>query len=118
MSSLNGLEITGSMCVCFLVAVIFKIFHKIWWTPIRVQKLMASQGIRGPPYRLLAGNAKEISNMGKDVMSRSLDLSHNILPVVLPHVHAWTKIYGMYLQILETTIVLKYGNIIRLWCCN
>lgn len=83
-----------------------------------VQKLMASQGIRGPPYRLLAGNAKEISNMGKDVMSRSLDLSHNILPVVLPHVHAWTKIYGMYLQILETTIVLKYGNIIRLWCCN
>ncbi|PRQ40593.1 putative 11-oxo-beta-amyrin 30-oxidase [Rosa chinensis] len=76
-----------------------EIFHKIWWTPIRVQRLMASQGIRGPPYRLIDGNAKEVSNMGKEVMSRPLDLSHNIFPVVLPHIHAWTKIYGKnYLQ--------------------
>ncbi|KAM5567454.1 cytochrome P450 CYP749A22-like [Rosa sericea] len=99
MSSLDGLVVTVSLCLCFLVALIFRIFHKIWWTPIRVQRLMASQGIRGPPYRLIDGNAKEVSNMGKEVMSRPLDLSHNIFPVVLPHVHAWTKIYGKnYLQ--------------------
>ncbi|XP_061994531.1 cytochrome P450 CYP749A22-like isoform X1 [Rosa rugosa] len=99
MSSLDGLVVTVSISLCFLVALIFKIFHKIWWTPIRVQKLMASQGIRGPPYRLIDGNAKEVSNMCKEAISRPLDLSHNILPVVLPHVHAWTKIYGKnYLQ--------------------
>ncbi|KAK9934980.1 hypothetical protein M0R45_022099 [Rubus argutus] len=83
----------------FSAALIFKIFHKIWWTPTRVQKLMASQGIRGPPYRLIHGNTKEISNMYKEAIRKPFDLSHDIVPVVLPHVHSWTNIYGKnYLQ--------------------
>ncbi|XP_050374810.1 cytochrome P450 CYP749A22-like [Argentina anserina] len=91
--------LSSFLCLLFLAALIFKIFHKIWWIPNRVQRLMASQGIRGPRYRLLHGNIKEVSNLSKEAMSRPLDLSHNILPVVLPHVHAWTKMYGKnYLQ--------------------
>lgn len=98
MCSLGALVITSSnfLCLFFLVALIFKIFHKIWWTPTRIQKLMASQGIRGPPYRLIHGNTKEISNMYKEAIRRPFDLSHDIVPVVLPHVHSWTNIYGIY----------------------
>ncbi|KAM5567456.1 hypothetical protein ABKV19_015504 [Rosa sericea] len=55
---------------------------------------MASQGIKGPPYTLVHGNTKQVANMYKEAMSKPLDLSHDIVPVVLPHVHAWSSIYG------------------------
>ncbi|XP_061998663.1 cytochrome P450 CYP749A22-like [Rosa rugosa] len=55
---------------------------------------MAVQGIHGPSYRLIYGNTKEISNMQKEAMSRSINLSHDIFPRVQPHIHSWTKSYG------------------------
>ncbi|PRQ39034.1 putative cytochrome P450 [Rosa chinensis] len=55
---------------------------------------MASQGIKGPPYTLIHGNTKQVANMYKEAMSKPLDLSHAIVPVVLPHVHAWSSIHG------------------------
>ncbi|CAL8095434.1 unnamed protein product [Prunus armeniaca] len=102
MTSLGGLVITVSSFLCLLlVLVLIKILHKLWWAPARLQKLMASQGIKGPPYRLIHGNTKDISNMIKEAMSKpkSLSSSHDVLSVVQPHVHSWTKIYGKnYLQ--------------------
>ncbi|CAL2231963.1 unnamed protein product [Prunus armeniaca] len=97
MTSLGGLVITVSSFLCLLlVLVLIKILHKLWWAPARLQKLMASQGIKGPPYRLIHGNTKDISNMIKEAMSKpkSLSSSHDVLSVVQPHVHSWTKIYG------------------------
>ncbi|PQQ04529.1 cytochrome P450 CYP749A22-like isoform X3 [Prunus yedoensis var. nudiflora] len=102
MTSLRGLVIIVSSFLCLLlVLVLIKILHKLWWAPARLQKLMASQGIKGPPYRLIHGNTKDISNMIKEAMSKpkSLSPSHEVLSVVQPHVHSWTKIYGKnYLQ--------------------
>ncbi|KAL6190185.1 hypothetical protein ACLB2K_036583 [Fragaria x ananassa] len=57
--------------------------------------MMALQGIKGPSYRLLYGNATEITNMKKEAMSRPISLSsHDIFSHVQPHIHAWTKSYG------------------------
>ncbi|XP_061993014.1 cytochrome P450 CYP749A22-like [Rosa rugosa] len=81
------------LSVLLLLALI-KAFHKLWWTPIRIQNLMALQGIQGPSYRLIYGNTKEISNMKKEAMSRSTNLSHDIFPRVQPHIYTWTKSYG------------------------
>ncbi|KAK6922216.1 Cytochrome P450 [Dillenia turbinata] len=78
----------------FLLAVI-NFLHKTWLAPLRLQSFMRSQGIRGPAYRFFYGNTKEICSMRKDSMSKPMDLSHNILPRLLPHVHSWTKLYGM-----------------------
>ncbi|XP_017192279.2 cytochrome P450 CYP749A22-like [Malus domestica] len=100
MGSFGGLVIIFPSFLClFLILGLIKILHKIWWTPTRIRKLMASQGIRGPPYRLIHGNTKEISDMRKEVMGRPQILSHDILSVVQPHTHSWIKIYGKnYLQ--------------------
>ncbi|KAK9933054.1 hypothetical protein M0R45_020267 [Rubus argutus] len=92
-----------------LLALIFiKIFHKLWWTPTRIQKFMASLGISGPSYRLIHRNNKEISNMIKEARSRSIrNLSHDVLPEVQPHIHSWTKSYGMnFLQWYSLQLVL------------
>lgn len=92
-SSLGGLVIflSSFLCLFFCVALIFRILHKIWWTPNHIQKVMASQGIRCPPYRLIHGNTKEISNMHKEAMSRPLSLSHDICA----YVHSWSNKYGI-----------------------
>ncbi|KAL3564903.1 hypothetical protein D5086_032949, partial [Populus alba] len=44
-------------CTLFLsiLIILIKFFNKVWWTPIRIQSLMKSQGIRGPSYRFLHG---------------------------------------------------------------
>ncbi|KAJ6899590.1 hypothetical protein NC652_025906 [Populus alba x Populus x berolinensis] len=46
-----------------IVIILVKFFHKVWWTPIRIQSSMKSQGIKGPSYRFLHGNTKQIVNM-------------------------------------------------------
>ncbi|PRQ40598.1 putative cytochrome P450, EF-Hand 1, calcium-binding protein [Rosa chinensis] len=90
--------VSSFLCV-FLLPGLIKIVYKLWWTPTRIQKRMASQGIRGPSYRLIYGNTKEISSMHKEAMSRPLGLSHDILSYVQPHIHSWTNLYGKtYLQ--------------------
>ncbi|KAL6198870.1 hypothetical protein ACLB2K_028658 [Fragaria x ananassa] len=64
---------------------------------------MGLQGVKGPSYRLVHGNTKEIFNMKKEAMSKPKGLSHDIFPVVKPQYHSWLKIYGkIFLQWLGT----------------
>ncbi|KAL6192913.1 hypothetical protein ACLB2K_033999 [Fragaria x ananassa] len=76
-----------------------KIFLTQWWTPTRFQKLMARQGIKGPCYRLVHGNTKEILNMKTEAISRPKPLTHDLFPLVQPHYQSWFKRYGkVFLQ--------------------
>ncbi|KAK9934973.1 hypothetical protein M0R45_022092 [Rubus argutus] len=100
MSSLGGLVfiLSSSLWFLFLLALI-KTFHKLWWKPTRIQKLMALQGIKGPSYALIHGNTREISSMQKEAMSRPKNLSHDIFAHVQPHFYLWTREYGkIFLQ--------------------
>ncbi|KAB2600635.1 hypothetical protein D8674_037289 [Pyrus ussuriensis x Pyrus communis] len=83
-----------SLCLLLLLLVLIKVFYKLWWIPIRVQNRMTSQGIKGPSYRFIHGNNKEVASMRKEAMSRPKSLSHDVFSIVLPHMHSWTKIYG------------------------
>ncbi|KAK6931374.1 Cytochrome P450 [Dillenia turbinata] len=78
----------------YLLFIILRFLHKAWWAPIRLQKFMGSQGIKGPSYKFLHGNTKEILTMRKESRSRPMDLSHNIFPRLQAHVHLWNKLYG------------------------
>ncbi|XP_004297210.1 PREDICTED: cytochrome P450 734A1-like [Fragaria vesca subsp. vesca] len=82
------------LCLFLLLLALIKVFHKLWWTPIRIQKLMSLRGIKGPPYRLLYGNGKEIINMQKEAALMPRNLSHDIFPRLHPHIHSWSKRYG------------------------
>ncbi|KAK3222802.1 hypothetical protein Dsin_009827 [Dipteronia sinensis] len=56
--------------------------------------MMNSQGIRGPPYRFVHGNTKEIMNMRKESISSPMELSHHMFPRMQPHIYSWMKLYG------------------------
>lgn len=93
---MEALMIFIASCLCvFLILHLIKFFNKVWWNPIRIQSAMRAQGMRGPPYRFLHGNTKEIYNMRSEIMSSPMELSHQMLARIQPHVYSWIKLYGM-----------------------
>ncbi|KAI7982035.1 hypothetical protein LOK49_Contig1G00015 [Camellia lanceoleosa] len=95
MGVLGSIAIVVSSFVClYLFLVLIKLFHKLWLNPIHVQRVLASQGIRGPAYKFIHGNTKEMLMMRTESMSRPMDLSHQIFARLQPHLHSWLKIYG------------------------
>lgn len=85
--------VTSFLCL-YLLIVLTKLIQRLWWHPMHLQKLMKSQGIEGPRYKILHGSTKEATHMISEAMSKTMELSHDILPKVLPHIHAWMKLYG------------------------
>ncbi|XP_050236113.1 cytochrome P450 CYP749A22-like [Mercurialis annua] len=81
------------LCLCFLVNLI-KFMNRVLWNPIRTQSSMRAQGIKGPSYRFLHGNTREITDMRNRIMNGPMDLAHEMLPRIQPHIYSWIKLYG------------------------
>ncbi|KAJ0763818.1 putative cytochrome P450 [Helianthus annuus] len=95
---------------------LFKFFHKFWWVPMRITRVMSSQGIRGPPYSFIYGNTKEISNMIKRSTSVPMDVSHDIFPRIQPHYDSWLRIYGkniLYWQGPQPELVVTKPELLK-----
>ncbi|KAK2983900.1 hypothetical protein RJ640_008059 [Escallonia rubra] len=110
----------GALFLCLLLYILIKFLYKVWWTPIRVQQALRSQGIKGRSYRFLYGSTKEILNMRKESFSKPMNLTHHIFPRIHPHIHTWINAYGknfMYwygprahLVVTETELVKEIMN--------
>ncbi|KAL3830597.1 hypothetical protein ACJIZ3_019399 [Penstemon smallii] len=88
------LLIAGPLFIYLLLKLI-EFLNKVWLNPISIKYKMKSQGIKGPSYKFLHGNTKEIMNMRRSSMGKSMDdISHDIFPRILPHVHSWVNVYG------------------------
>ncbi|KAF7123929.1 hypothetical protein RHSIM_Rhsim12G0071800 [Rhododendron simsii] len=86
--------LSTGLCI-FLVIVLVRFLHTVWWTPIRIRHIMASQGIKGPAYKFLHGNTKEIVRMRGESISTPMDYSsHPIFARLMPDIHAWKQLYG------------------------
>ncbi|KAK8480618.1 hypothetical protein V6N11_021235 [Hibiscus sabdariffa] len=75
-------------------AALFHVLYKYWWIPHRIQSIMNSQGIKGPPYVFIHGNNKQVVQMEKEESSKPMGLTHDIFPRVMPHHHHWINKYG------------------------
>ncbi|GAA0167372.1 oxygenase [Lithospermum erythrorhizon] len=83
------------ICLTFMWLLV-KFLHKVWWTPTRIQRIMRTQGIKGPSYTFPHGNTKEISQLRSETMGKPMDtISHDISSRIQPHVYTWKNIYGM-----------------------
>ncbi|PKA53773.1 Cytochrome P450 734A6 [Apostasia shenzhenica] len=79
-----------------LLLVALKALHVLWLKPKKTERLFRSQGLRGPPYRLLVGNLGEMVSMMLAASSKPMlpPFSHNIFPRALSFIHQWKKAYG------------------------
>ncbi|XP_074325964.1 cytochrome P450 CYP749A22-like [Apium graveolens] len=85
--------VLSSLSVVLFVSI--SLLNKLWLTPIRKQRFLRKQGIKGTSYKFLHGNTKDILSMRKESMSMPMDyLSHNLFPRFQPHFYSWIKIYG------------------------
>ncbi|KAG4210090.1 hypothetical protein ERO13_A02G022501v2 [Gossypium hirsutum] len=80
-------------CSLFFVALV-KFLYDYLWRPLRIQQMLNSQGIRGPPYRFIHGSNKEVAKMRQEALSKPMALRHDIFPRVQPHIYTWTNKYG------------------------
>ncbi|XP_058112592.1 cytochrome P450 734A1-like [Magnolia sinica] len=105
-------ELYNYKSVLVLLAVVLwvlvvKVVEVAWWKPKKTEEYFLKQGIKGPPYRFLVGNVREIVGFMVKASSCPMPLSHNILPRVLSFYHHWKKIYG-------TSFLVWFGPTARL----
>ncbi|KAH9329392.1 hypothetical protein KI387_001500, partial [Taxus chinensis] len=104
-----------------LLLLLVRIVINIWWIPRRLKSCFESQGVFGPPYKLLYGNTTQVIQMMIAANSSSMDLSHDILPRVLPEIYSWTKLYGknfVYWFGPTPRIVIPQPELIREVLCD
>ncbi|KAK8548461.1 hypothetical protein V6N12_061375 [Hibiscus sabdariffa] len=80
-------------CSLFLAALI-KFLYDYLWRPLRIQHMLNSQGIKGPPYKFIHGNNKQVIQMRQEALSKPMGLIHDLLPFVQPHMYSWFNKYG------------------------
>ncbi|CAI0463454.1 unnamed protein product [Linum tenue] len=97
----GGETIMGPLAilVCFscpiLVLGLLAFLNKTLRKPILRQREFNARGIRGPPYKFLFGNAREIQKMKTAAAAKPMsNLSHEIRTRLEPHLATWTEAYG------------------------
>ncbi|KAG8047355.1 hypothetical protein GUJ93_ZPchr0008g12180 [Zizania palustris] len=64
-------------------------------TPARIRRILASQGVHGPPARFLVGNLRDVSALVAESTAADMSsLSHDIVGRLLPHYVLWSKMFG------------------------
>ncbi|XXG61642.1 hypothetical protein AAC387_Pa05g0200 [Persea americana] len=87
---LFSLTISGVL----LLSLIYRFFYVFWWKPMKHGRYLNDQGIKGPPYKLVVGNMTEDFRLRNEAQSKPMDLSHAIVPRVLPFQYRTLKTYG------------------------
>ncbi|TYH26944.1 hypothetical protein ES288_A02G029600v1 [Gossypium darwinii] len=88
------MELVTLVPYCFFFIALIKFLYDYLWIPLRIQHMLNSQGIKGPPYRFIHGNNKEIAKMRQEASSKPMALTHDIFPKVQPHIYSWINKYG------------------------
>ncbi|KAG0527682.1 hypothetical protein BDA96_06G254200 [Sorghum bicolor] len=79
------------------VPCVIRLLYCLLWVPWRLQRRFRLQGIKGPPRRLLSGNAAEFRAMLEGAQSSPpLASFHHagVLSRVVPHYHEWSARHG------------------------
>ncbi|KAL3828740.1 hypothetical protein ACJIZ3_017542 [Penstemon smallii] len=73
---------------------VVKFVNWVWIEPKKMEKFFRKQGLKGNSYKLLFGDADEISDMYKEAYSKTLGLYDDILPRVMPFINKTVEKYG------------------------
>nr|BAF98466.1 cytochrome P450 [Coptis japonica var. dissecta] len=80
--------------VIYISSWAWKAFVWVWLNPRKLEKCLREQGIKGPSYKFLSGNLKDIVSATQEARAKPMELSHKIVPRVMPFVHQTVEKYG------------------------
>ncbi|TYH26940.1 hypothetical protein ES288_A02G029200v1 [Gossypium darwinii] len=101
---------------CFFLVALTKFLYDYLWVPLRIQHMMNSQGIKGPPYRFIHGNNKEATKMRKEALSKAVGLTDDLFPRLQPHIYSWINTYGknfVYWNGVQAEVVISEPELIK-----
>ena len=76
----GGVGLVAAALTVVVVTMLWTVLVRLVWRPYAVARAFARQGIRGPPYRVLVGNGKEVQAMRAATSGDTLDLaSHDYI---------------------------------------
>lgn len=87
-------SILTSTLVLVGIAVTVRFLKWVWLRPRKLEKLLREQGVNGNPYRLLIGDMKDFIAAMKTEQPKTVKLSDNITPHILPFYHNIINQYG------------------------
>lgn len=91
----STVEALVAILVVLFGSIVVKLFRDLTWRPYAFQKAYTSQGIRGPPYRILVGSVPDYRELLREAQAQPMQkISHDIVPRIMPHYHKWCHIYG------------------------
>ncbi|XXG67737.1 hypothetical protein AAC387_Pa06g1008 [Persea americana] len=77
-----------------LVFCVFRAAYTLWWIPMKLDKELKQEGIKGSPYRLLIGDYRELGRSMKEGWSKPMALNHQIVPRAIPFLHEALQKHG------------------------
>ncbi|KAK9085347.1 hypothetical protein Sjap_025758 [Stephania japonica] len=72
----------------------YKVFIWGWWKPRKLEKLLREQGFNGTSHMFMFRDLRQLASMTKEVQSKPMNLSHRIVPRVLPSIHETIQTHG------------------------
>lgn len=89
------MEALVAIVVVLFGGVVFKLFRDLIWRPFTFSKAYRKQGINGSPYHILAGSVPEYKELMRKAHAEPMkEISHDIVPRVMPHYNKWSQTYG------------------------
>ncbi|CAM8898993.1 unnamed protein product [Rhodiola kirilowii] len=97
------------LILTFISLIFFlKVVVVLWLRPRKIQDHFAKQGVRGPPYKFLIGNVKELMDLMLNASSQPISPFHTTsFPESSPFTTTGRKIYG-------GTFLVWFGSTVRL----
>ncbi|KAM7503150.1 hypothetical protein LguiB_002054 [Lonicera macranthoides] len=87
----------NSVAACCAIVVVlwaWRIFDWVWVRPMKKDKYLRNLGFKGSSYNFFFGDVKRIRMMIEQAKSNSINLSHDIVPRVVPWMHDSIQKYG------------------------
>ncbi|KAM7503123.1 hypothetical protein LguiB_002027 [Lonicera macranthoides] len=84
----------GISCAIALVLCAWRVVNWVWLRPKKLEKCLREQGLKGNSYKVLFGDMKMVTTLIKEAKSKPTDLSHDVVPRVMPWVHESIKNHG------------------------
>ena len=91
----SSVEALVAILIVLFGSIVVKLFRYLIWKPYAFQKFYTAQGIRGPPYQTLVGSDQELRELLREAHAQPMqNISHDIVPRIMPHYNKWCQIYG------------------------